>query len=104
MTQAMKLISVASIFLGTVGCAPMPPAESCAAICSELLDCNKAINGSTLQPGPSCQAECLSKLEARGSGCKSSASYLADCFKTYTCSGIEFNCSDNASSFASDCG
>ena len=104
MTQVAKLASAAAVFLTSAGCVEMTPAEACAAICSEMAQCQVVISDSTLAPGPSCQADCEGRIQARGSGCKSSASYLADCFQTYTCSGIEFNCSDNASSFASDCG
>jgi len=85
------------------GCVTLTPEESCQAICEELAQCQFGVTGSSLAAGPTCQADCLGKIEARGSSCKSSAAYLADCFQTYTCEGDPVLCSDQASSFAVDC-
>jgi hypothetical protein len=87
----------------TLGCVNLTPAESCQAICSEMTQCQIAITGSSLTAGASCETSCLSKIETEGDSCKTSAAYLADCFKTYTCSGIEVSCSTYANEFANDC-
>jgi hypothetical protein len=94
---------LALLFLVSTACVDLTPEESCAAICSELQSCGIAINGSTLAEGASCESDCLSRIEARGGGCKGSAANLGDCFQTYTCDGNSF-CSDEAGAFREDCG
>lgn len=86
------------------GCAGLTPEESCRAICDEMTRCQTGVSGSSLAAGPGCQADCLGKIDASGSSCKESAAYLADCFQTYSCDGDPVLCSDQASSFAIDCG
>jgi hypothetical protein len=109
MTPGVKVRRAAGIAVGTVvwlagvGCAGLTPAESCQAICDEMAQCQAAVQGSSLAAGPSCPADCLGKIDAFGSYCKSSAAYLADCFQTYSCDGDPVLCSDQASSFAIDC-
>ena len=92
------------LVLGAAGCVSLTPEQSCQAICADLQQCQVSIGGSTLAAGASCQADCLGKIEARGPACKSAAAYLGDCFQTYTCDGIDVGCSDQAGSFAADCG
>jgi hypothetical protein len=99
----VKLAVVLSVCLGAIGCVDMPPEQSCAAICSELQECQISIKGSSLRPGPSCESDCKSRIAAHGGGCRSGASYLADCFQTYTCDGDNVGCSQNAQTFVEDC-
>jgi hypothetical protein len=101
--RAWKLAVMVGLFnMGSLGCVSLTPAESCAAICDELQECDASIRGSSLAPGPSCRNNCEALLEAQGDVCQSSAAYLADCFQTYTCAGIDF-CGEKAGSFSSDC-
>jgi len=95
-------ISVVAVLLAGCGVS-LTPEQSCQAICDEMAQCQFAIDGSSLAAGPSCQADCLGKIESRGSYCKSSAAALGDCFQTYTCDGDPVLCSDPSSSFAIDC-
>jgi hypothetical protein len=103
MKEVPKLIAVGLVCVGSLSCVQMTPAEACTAICSKMEQCQVTISGSSLTPGPSCATDCVSLLAARGASCKSSAAYLGDCFNTYSCSGIDVGCSENANSFSSDC-
>src|SRR2546423_1373750 len=98
MMRAMRLMVGASLL--TMGCMSLTPEESCTAICGKMQSCGVSISGSTLTAGASCQSDCLSKITTRGAACKSSAAYLGDCFQTYTCSGIQVQCSTDAQSFS----
>jgi hypothetical protein len=99
----MRFIGCALLATGA-GCAPMSAQDSCSAICDELSQCQVTISGSSVRAGASCETECVALIDAKGNACKSSASYLAECFQTYTCSGIDVSCSTNANEFANDCG
>ena len=103
MRELPSLVTVALACVGAIGCVQMTPTESCGAICSEMQQCQMTIRGSPLVAGPSCSTDCVNLLEARGAPCTSSAAYLADCFQTYSCSGIDVGCSQNANSFSNDC-
>lgn len=103
MKEPPKLVLIALASLASSACVDMTPAESCAAICSEMAQCGFTIEGFPLSPGTACEGDCVGLLEARGSACRSSAGYLADCFQTYSCTGNETGCSSNAGSFLEDC-
>ena len=104
MIRAVTLSGAAWLLcMSMFGCVNLTPEESCTAICSEMQQCGLSISGSSLAAGSSCHTDCLNLIAAHGAGCKSSAAYLADCFQTYSCSGVEFSCSENASSFSTDC-
>lgn len=96
-------MAVALAVLGMTGCVTLTPVQSCEAICDEMAQCQFAVSGSSLAAGASCQGDCLARIDAHGSGCKTSAAYLADCFQTYTCEGDPTLCSEQAASFAQDC-
>src|SRR5919197_3241603 len=99
----MRELVAALVCAGSLNCVQMTPTEACSAICSKMEQCQVTISGSSLAAGPSCATDCLGVLEAHGAACKSSAAYLGDCFNTYSCSGIDVGCSENANSFSSDC-
>ena len=99
----MKAV-VACLALLFAGCAELTPEESCRAICAEFQQCQIFVVGSTLRSGTSCEADCRGKIDARGAGCKRSASFLAECFQTYSCEGNDPACGTNAESFAQECG
>jgi hypothetical protein len=101
--ERMPKVASAAAMLSAVGCVSLTPEQSCTAICDEMQECGVTIEGSSLAAGPSCHGDCLSLINVHGAGCKSTAAYLADCFQTYTCSGIEVSCSGNADSFSTDC-
>src|SRR3954467_13497341 len=92
-----RVAGIAVVAALLAGCVSLTPEQSCQAVCDELAQCQFAVDGSSLAAGPSCQADCLAKIDARGSYCKSSAAYLADCFQTYTCDGDPVLCSDQSS-------
>jgi hypothetical protein len=103
MGSGLKPWTVAAGAVLLAGCVTLTPEQSCQTICDTMAQCQLTVDGSSLAAGPNCQADCLGKIDARGASCKTSAAYLADCFQTYTCQGDPLLCSDNASSFASDC-
>lgn len=96
---------IACLVIGcSFGCVTLTPEQSCEAICAELDTCGVAIEGSSLSSGSSCQADCMNRITTQGDACKGSAAYLADCFQTYTCDGIEVFCNPEAGAYADDCG